>query len=137
VPGREAQERISIVHEAEHARVPEPEVGILPDDLPGKDAIELGCETAYVSAWLARRGARVVGIDNSEAQLATARRLQHEYGLDFPLLHGNAEAGPYPGAFTSFVTPSALTWPCEGHRRDPFRSWRGTRPSRRRSATCT
>ena len=32
---------------------------------PGKDAIELGCGTAYVSAWLARRGARVVGIDNS------------------------------------------------------------------------
>ena len=52
--------------------VPEPHVGMLPQDLAGKDAIELGCGTAYVSAWLARRGARVVGIDNSEAQLATA-----------------------------------------------------------------
>jgi SAM-dependent methyltransferase len=78
--------------------VPESQVGMLPDDLAGKDAIELGCGTAYVSAWLARRGARVVGIDNSEAQLVTARRLQRQYGLDFPLLHGNAEAVPYPDA---------------------------------------
>jgi SAM-dependent methyltransferase len=51
-------------------------------DLAGKDAIELGCGTAYVSAWLARRGARVVGIDNSEAQLATARDLQRKHGLN-------------------------------------------------------
>ena len=78
--------------------VPETDLGLLPDDLAGKDAIELGCGTAYVSAWLARRGARVVGIDNSEAQLATARRLQREHGLEFPLLHGNAERVPYPDA---------------------------------------
>jgi len=79
-------------------RVAESEVRMLPEKLAGIDAIELGCGTAYVSAWLARRGARAVGIDNSEAQLATARRLQHQYGLDFPLLHGNAEAVPYPDA---------------------------------------
>ena len=78
--------------------VPESEIGVLPDDLAGKDAIELGCGTAYISAWLARRGARVVGIDNSEAQLATARRLQRQYGLDFPLLHGNAETVPFADA---------------------------------------
>ena len=77
-------------------RVPESEVGMLPEDVAGLDVIELGCGTAYVSAWLAHRGARVVGIDNSEAQLATARSLQHEFGLEFPLLHGNAEVVPYP-----------------------------------------
>lgn len=76
--------------------VPESEVKMLPDDVAGLDVIELGCGTAYVSAWLARRGARPVGIDNSEAQLATAKRLQQEFGLDFPLLHGNAEAVPFP-----------------------------------------
>ena len=54
--------------------IPESDVGFLPDDLEGKDTIELGCGTAYVSAWLARRGARPVGIDNSEQQLATAQR---------------------------------------------------------------
>jgi SAM-dependent methyltransferase len=81
----------------------ESDVGMLPDDLVGKDAIELGCGTAYVSAWLARRGARVVGIDNSEAQLATARRLQQQHALDFPLLHGNAETVPFPDASFDFA----------------------------------
>ena len=71
--------------------VPESQLGMFPAGLAGKDVIELGCGTAYVSSWLARRGARVVGIDNSATQLATARRLQRQYGLDFPLLHGNAE----------------------------------------------
>lgn len=77
-------------------RIPESQVGMLPDDLAGLDTIELGCGTGYVSAWLARRGARPVGIDNSEAQLATARELQREFSLEFPLLHGNAERVPYP-----------------------------------------
>jgi SAM-dependent methyltransferase len=83
--------------------VPESEVRMFPDDLDGKDVIELGCGTAYVSSWLARRGASVVGIDNSEQQLATARRLQREHGLDFPLFHGNAEAVPYPDASFDFA----------------------------------
>jgi SAM-dependent methyltransferase len=78
--------------------VPESHVGLLLADLGGLDAIELGCGTGYVSAWLARRGARPVGIDNSQAQLATARRFQAEFGLEFPLLHGNAEAVPLPDA---------------------------------------
>ena len=81
----------------------ESDVRMLPDDLAGKDAIELGCGTAYISAWMARRGARVVGIDNSEAQLATARRLQREHTLEFPLLHGNAETVPYPDASFDFA----------------------------------
>jgi SAM-dependent methyltransferase len=84
-------------------RVPESRLGLLPESLAGKDAIELGCGTAYVSAWLARRGARVVAIDNSDAQLATARRLQHRHGLDFPLLHGNAETVPYPDESFDFA----------------------------------
>src|ERR1700760_3845557 len=78
--------------------VPESEVGMLPRESDGRDSIELGCGTGYVSAWLARRGARPVGIDNSEEQLATARRFQAEFGLDFPLLHGNAEQVAYPDA---------------------------------------
>src|SRR6266576_1345629 len=83
--------------------IPEAEVHMLPADLAGKDTIELGCGTAYVSAWLARRGARVVGIDNSPKQLETARRLQDEHDLHFPLLLGNAEAVPYPDASFDFA----------------------------------
>jgi len=75
--------------------IPEADVRLLPDDLAGADAVELGCGTAYVSAWLARAGARVVGIDNSPNQLANARRYQAEFGLEFPLLLGNAETLPF------------------------------------------
>lgn len=78
--------------------IPESEAHLLPDQLDGRDAIELGCGTAYVGAWLARRGARVVGIDNSPKQLETARRLQQQHGLDFPVMLGNAEDVPYPDA---------------------------------------
>ncbi|MFN8113550.1 MAG: class I SAM-dependent methyltransferase [Solirubrobacterales bacterium] len=78
--------------------VPESELGVLPDALDGLDAIELGCGTGYVSSWLARRGARPVGIDNSEAQLASARRFQEQFGIEFPLIHGNAEDVPLPDA---------------------------------------
>ncbi len=97
--------------------VPEAQVGMIPDDIAGRDAIELGCGTAYVSSWLARRGARVVGIDNSAAQLATARRLQAEHGLSFPLLHGNAGAVPYPDASFDFAISEygACLWA------DPYR----------------
>ncbi|HYL59824.1 MAG TPA: class I SAM-dependent methyltransferase [Candidatus Acidoferrales bacterium] len=83
--------------------VPEAELHMLPDDLRGKDVIELGCGTAYVSSWLARRGARVVGIDNSSEQLAIARRLQRKHGLDFELIHGNAESVAYPDASFDFA----------------------------------
>src|SRR5437588_12503960 len=77
--------------------IPETEVHLLPD-VAGLDTIELGCGTAYVSSWLARRGAHPTGIDNSAAQLETARTLQQELGISFPLLHGNAEQVPLPDA---------------------------------------
>ncbi|MEU9204744.1 class I SAM-dependent methyltransferase [Streptomyces sp. NPDC048332] len=73
---------------------PESQVSVLPD-VTGMRAIELGCGTAYVSARLARAGALPVGIDLSEQQLATARAMQAEFGIDFPLVLGNAETVPY------------------------------------------
>jgi ubiquinone/menaquinone biosynthesis C-methylase UbiE len=78
--------------------VPEADLGALPPSIEGMDAIELGCGTAYFSAWLARLGARPVGIDNSPEQLATARRMQAEFGLEFPLHLGSAEELPFPDA---------------------------------------
>jgi SAM-dependent methyltransferase len=74
--------------------VPESKLDILPETLAGKDVVELGCGTAYVSSWLARRGARPVGVDLSSEQLATASKLQAEFGLRFPLVQANAEAVP-------------------------------------------
>lgn len=77
--------------------IPESELGVL-GDVTGLDVIELGCGTAYFSAWLARAGARPVGVDVTPAQLATARRLQDETGTSFPLLEANAEVVPRPNA---------------------------------------
>jgi SAM-dependent methyltransferase len=82
--------------------VPERELRILPD-VGGKDVVELGCGTAYVSAWLARRGARPVGVDLSAEQLETARRMQQKHGLEFPLVHASAEAVPLPDASFDLV----------------------------------
>jgi SAM-dependent methyltransferase len=77
--------------------VPEREVRLL-GDVAGKDVVELGCGTAYVAAWLSRLGARVVGVDVTWEQLETARRMQREHGLAFPLVHASAEDVPLPHA---------------------------------------
>jgi len=74
--------------------IPESQAGLLPADLAGKDTIELGCGTAYVSSWLARRGARTVGVDISPAQLATANRLRQKHGLQVVIVRANAETVP-------------------------------------------
>jgi SAM-dependent methyltransferase len=91
---------------------PEASLRMLPDDLAGLDALELGCGTGYVSAWMTRRGARVTGIDNSPKQLETARRLQAEHGLDFPLVLGAAEALPFPDDSFDFAISEygAVLW---------------------------
>ncbi|MGI8549886.1 MAG: class I SAM-dependent methyltransferase [Dehalococcoidia bacterium] len=44
-----------------------------------------------------RREARPVGLDNSSEQLRTARGLRAEFGLSFPLIHGDAEQAPLRG----------------------------------------
>lgn len=75
--------------------VPEAELEILPD-LSGMAALEVGCGTGYMSAWLARGGARPIGLDNSARQLATAAMLQGEFDLSFPLIHGAGEQLPFP-----------------------------------------
>jgi SAM-dependent methyltransferase len=96
--------------------VAERELQLLPADMRGLDAIELGCGTAYVSAWMARRGARVVGVDNSAKQLETARSLQREHALEFPLIHANAETVPLPDASFDFAISEygACLW-CDPH----------------------
>ena len=64
-------------------QLPDSELGIL-GDVDGKDVLELGCGAAQWSILLARRGARVVGLDNSGRQLEHARELMAAAGVDFP-----------------------------------------------------
>ena len=94
--------------------VPEREIGALPD-VAGMDVVELGCGTAYVSAWLARGGARPTGVDVTEAQLATARGLQAEHGLEFPLIQASAEdcAAARRAAPTSCISEYGASLWCE------------------------
>lgn len=77
--------------------IPESQVDVI-GDVAGLDVVELGCGTAYFSAWLARRGARPVGVDVTPAQLATARRCQEAFGLHFPLVEADGTAVPLPDA---------------------------------------
>ncbi|MEM6482964.1 MAG: class I SAM-dependent methyltransferase [Pseudomonadota bacterium] len=83
--------------------LPEDELNLLPDDMTGQRAIELGCGTGYVSAWMTRRGATVTGIDISAEQLATARRLAETYDLPITLMEGNAEATGLPDSHFDFA----------------------------------
>ena len=86
-------------------------------DVADLDVVELGCGTAYISAWLAGLGARPVGVDLTPAQLDTARRCQEHFGLSFPLIEANAEEVPVPdGSFDLAVSEyGACVW-CDPQR---------------------
>jgi SAM-dependent methyltransferase len=110
---------------------PDAALKLLPEDLTGKDAIELGCGTAYVSGWMARRGARVTAIDVSPAQLATARRLDAEHGAGITFIEGNAEETGLPDASFDFAISeygAAIWCPPELWLRE---AWRLLRPGGR------
>ena len=107
---------------------PEEDLQMLPDDMTGMDAVELGCGTGYVAAWMWRRGARVTAIDVSEKQLATARRLAGERGADITFIEGNAEDTGLPdGAFDFAISEygAAIWCPPEIWLRE---AWRILRP---------
>jgi SAM-dependent methyltransferase len=65
-----------------------------------------------------------VGADVSEAQLHTARVLQREHGVEFPLVHASAEATPladgsFDLAFSEFaaaIWSDPYVWIPEAHR---------------------
>lgn len=109
-------------------RLPESEVSLLPADMTGMDAVELGCGTGYVSAWMAARGARVTGVDVSEGQLATARRLAQVHGADITFVHANAEQLDFADASFDFAVSEygAAIW-CDPYVWIP-EAWRILRP---------
>ena len=103
--------------------VPEAELNVL-GDVAGKDVIEFGCGTAYFAAWLAKLGARPVGLDVTPAQLETARRMMAETGIEFPLVEADAEDVPLPDesfdlAFSEYgasIWCDPARWIPEAHR---------------------
>ena len=83
-------------------QIPEAELQVL-GNVAGQDVLELGCGAAQWSILLAKQGARIVGLDNSERQLAHARRLMADAGVEFPLVHAAAESVPLPDASFDIV----------------------------------
>ena len=104
--------------------IPNEELPLLPADMHGLDAIELGCGTGYVSCWMHRRGARVVAIAPSERQLDTAQMLATEYNADIEWIHNIAETVPKPDASFDFaiseygaaIWEDPYAWIPEAHR---------------------
>ena len=97
--------------------IPERDVQLLPESLDGADVVELGCGTAYVSSWLARRGAKPIGVDPAAGRLAMARDFQEEFGLRFPLVRATGESVPLATSSFDIVISEygAAIWA------DPFR----------------
>jgi SAM-dependent methyltransferase len=103
--------------------VPEQQLGVL-GDIRGLDVVELGCGTAYFSAWLARRGARPTGVDVTPAQLESAQRCQDRFGISFPLIQADAADVPLPsGRFDLAISECGASlwcdparWICEAAR---------------------
>lgn len=94
-------------------RLPERDLGVL-GDVAGARVVELGCGTAYVSAWLRRLGARPVAVDLSRGQLATAARCQDRFDVRFPLVEADGAVVPLrSGGFDLVVSEyGAAPW-CE------------------------
>src|SRR4051812_27880454 len=54
----------------------------IPEDLNGWTALDIGCNAGFYSFELARRGARVVGIDRDPHYLAQAQWAAGQFGLE-------------------------------------------------------
>lgn len=76
-------------------QIPEAELGIL-GEVDARDVLELGCGAAQFAIELARRGARVIGLDVSQRQLDHASGRVTEAGVAVRLVHASADDVPLP-----------------------------------------
>jgi SAM-dependent methyltransferase len=116
-PGRRAWESKEITWGMWNIK--ESDIQVLGDltQFNGLKTIELGCGTGYISAWLARLGAKPIGIDPTPEQLANARQFQKEFNLEFPLIEGYAESLPFANESFDFAISEygAAIW-ADAHR---------------------
>jgi ubiquinone/menaquinone biosynthesis C-methylase UbiE len=83
-------------------RIPESELDVL-GDVAGRHVLELGCGAGQWTLALHDRGARAVGIDLSEQQLAHARAAARSRPAQAGLVHGDAERLPFRNAAFDIV----------------------------------
>jgi trans-aconitate methyltransferase len=86
--------------------VPELGAGVLEwlKPQPGEQILDLGCGDGQLTAKIAAAGAKVTGLDASEAMVAGARAR----GINATL--GNAEALPFQAEFDAVFSNAALHW---------------------------
>lgn len=98
-------------------RVPETEVKAVAE-VDGRDVLELGCGGGQWAIALARRGARVVGLDISERQLAYAASAAASAGVMVSWVHASAEDVPLGASTFDLVLSDhgGISWA------DPYRA---------------
>jgi SAM-dependent methyltransferase len=77
--------------------IPESKLQVL-GDVRGRDVLEYGCGGGQWSIYLAKMGARPVGLDLSIEQLGHARRLMARAGVHVPVVNADAERAPFADA---------------------------------------
>jgi SAM-dependent methyltransferase len=82
-------------------------------DLRGRDVIHIQCHIGFDTIALARRGARVTGVDFSPASLAKAAQLAERCGVEIDFVQADAAALPdsLSGRFDlAYATLGAICW---------------------------
>jgi ubiquinone/menaquinone biosynthesis C-methylase UbiE len=84
----------------------ERELGLL-GDVRGRRILEVGCGGGQNAIVLAKWGAICTGVDPSDAQLAHARKLAHDHGVEVQFANGMAEdLGSFPAESFDLVLSS-------------------------------
>jgi 2-polyprenyl-3-methyl-5-hydroxy-6-metoxy-1,4-benzoquinol methylase len=76
---------------------------IMPDDLVGKQVLEIGCGAGLHSLELARRGAAVHAVDLTDGAVAATRTRMAEFGVNAEVRCADAESLPYESQTFDFV----------------------------------
>jgi SAM-dependent methyltransferase len=97
--------------------IPESELRLVEGLEAGADVIELGCGTAAICAWLARRGFSPMGVDIVRPLLEAAAEFEREFSVGFPLLCANAEQLHFEDAsFDCAISEYGASLWCDPHR---------------------
>lgn len=92
-------------------RGPDPNTAAMLDSvgpLAGVRVLDFACGAGITTAWLAQRGAEVVGLDLSGEALARAREVLDALGLDAELVQTTLEESDQLGTFDAIVGRYAL-----------------------------
>jgi SAM-dependent methyltransferase len=106
------------------------------DPQPDEAALDVACGTGAVAERIARRAARVTGIDFAPTLVATARRRADAAGLDIRYDVGDAEALPYEDASFDVVVSAFGHMFAPDHRAAAAELARVCRPGGRLGLAC-